>query len=66
MVLPPVELSQCGEEPPTPSLPERDGTDAVQRIRDEMTLAYIFALHEAYSSCKARVMGLAEWRRKAG
>ena len=66
IVLPPVELTECGEEPATPELPTRDGTDATQMIRDAATMAYIFALHEAHASCKARVMGLAEWRRKVG
>ncbi len=66
IVLPPVELTECGEEPQTPDLPAKDGSDATQMIRDTATMAYIFALHEAYSSCKARVMGLKAWLEKVG
>jgi hypothetical protein len=56
-VKPPVALTECADEPLAPNLPGRD----LQEERDAMTLAYIFALREAWGDCKADVVALKEW-----
>jgi hypothetical protein len=62
IALPPVELTTCADEPSTPDIPARDGTDAVQQQRDELTLAYILGLRSAYGDCKSKVAGIKAWR----
>lgn len=61
-VLPPVELTECASEPLAPELPPRDGTDAAQLVRDQMTLVYILALRSAFGDCAADVAALKAWR----
>lgn len=61
-VLPPIELTTCADMPEAPSLPDRDGTTAIERARDEAVLGYILALRSAYGSCRGAVDGLATWR----
>jgi len=63
-VLPPVELTTCAAEPEAPLLPERDGTDATQLVRDRMMLAAYLALRSAYGDCAARVAALKAWRER--
>jgi hypothetical protein len=61
IALPPVELTTCADEPATPDIPARDGTDATQIQRDTLTLSYILGLRSAYGDCKAKVAGLKAW-----
>lgn len=68
VALPPVELTQCAGEPEAPLLPAYDwasieAAQAITRARDTMMLAYVLAFRSAWGDCKARVEGLAEWRR---
>lgn len=56
--LPPVELTQCADEPVAPVLPGADQ----QRERDLMTLDYVLALRSAWGDCRAKVDGLRVWR----
>lgn len=62
LILPPVSLTTCADEPPAPSLPGREQ----QVERDRLTLDYILGLRTAYGDCKAKVNGLASWRKEAG
>lgn len=57
-VLPPVELTECADEPQAPELPGRD----MQDERDTLVLEYILGLRSAWGDCKAKVDGLATWR----
>lgn len=61
IVRPPVELTTCAGEPAVPVLPERDGTDAGQLVRDRLTLDFILALRSAYGDCRSKVDGLRAW-----
>jgi len=58
---PPVELTVCAAEPAAPDLPAKDGTDAVQIVRDRMTLDYLLALRSAWGDCAAKVAGVKAW-----
>lgn len=60
--LPPVDLVTCADEPASPDIPARDGSEHAQRIRDVLTLDYILALRGAWSDCRAKVDGLKAWR----
>jgi hypothetical protein len=62
--LPPAELRSCIEMPDAPSLPAKDGTEATQLIRDQMTLDYILGLRTAYADCAAKVAGFDAWARE--
>ena len=64
IALPPAEYLTCADEPPAPSIPARDGTDATQLVRDQMALAYILAMRSAFGSCKAAVAGVNAWARQ--
>ena len=58
IVLPPVELTVCADEPLAPDLPGRDQ----QALRDQMTLDYVLALRSAWGDCRADVDGVRAWR----
>ena len=58
IVLPPIELTTCADEPPAPDLPP----PTQQARRDELTLAYILGLRSAWGSCHAVVDGIKAWR----
>lgn len=58
VALPPVELTECAEEPLVPDLPGRED----QARRDAMTLEYLLSLRSAWGDCKSRVAGLKGWR----
>lgn len=60
-VKPPADLLTCAGEPLAPDLPVRDGTTEVDRIRDEVTLAYVLAMRAAWGDCSAKVAGVKEW-----
>ncbi len=62
IIAPPAELATCADAPEAPELPAKDGTDAVQMVRDQMILTFILALRSAYGDCRAKVDGLAAWR----
>lgn len=62
LVLPPVDLTRCADEPIAPDLPGRDAQDA----RDRLTLDYLLAMRSAWGDCRAKVDGLREWRETAG
>lgn len=65
LILPPATLATCADEPPAPDLPVRDGTAATQNRRDLVMRDGYLALRTAYGDCKAKVNGLAVWRREA-
>ena len=75
LVLPPVELTQCADEPVPPSLEPRPPLvmlsdiapylEAQQR-RDLATLEYILQLRTYAGDCKAKTNGLAAWLDAAG
>lgn len=58
---PPVDLLTCQAMPVAPDLPERDGTDAAQSKRDEMTLDFVLELRSAYASCAGNLLGVKRW-----
>lgn len=65
----PVDLTTCAPEPEAPSLPAQDWTSiaaaqAVQMVRDALTLDYALNLRSAYGSCKSKVDGVAAWNRQ--
>ena len=64
ITLPPAELRSCIEMPGAPSLPAKDGTEATQLIRDQMTIDFILNLRTAYADCASKVMGLDAWSRE--
>jgi len=66
LTLPPADLAACAGEPQAPDLPARDGSEAVQRSRDVLTLDYILSLRSAWGDCRAKVDGLKAWRDRAG
>lgn len=59
LILPPVELTHCADEPAAPELPE-PGLE-----RDRIVLDYILAWRSAHGDCKAKVDGLKAWRETA-
>ena len=66
LILPPASLATCADMPAAPQLPERDGTNAIERARDLATLDYILALRSAYGDCKSKTVGLKAWMEEAG
>lgn len=58
---PPVELTECADEPQTPDIPAKDGTEATRDVRDLTVWLYVLALHGAYIDCKADVAGVKAW-----
>lgn len=58
---PPIELLTCADEPLAPILPPKDGTEATQLIRDNLTLAYALAMRAAWGDCKSDVVGTKSW-----
>lgn len=61
LILPPVELTTCADEPLAPDLPAREFQDE----RDAMMLDFALDLRSAFGDCKAKVEGLREWRATA-
>lgn len=62
LILPPVELTTCADEPLAPDLPAREFQDE----RDRMMLGFTLDLRKAWGDCKAKVEGLRKWREEAG
>lgn len=62
IVLPPVALTECADEPLAPAIPGKDQ----QAERDRLVLDYILSLRSAWGDCKARVDSLRVWREKMG
>lgn len=60
IVLPPLELTTCADEPQAPELPLQ--TPDTQHLRDEMMLDFVLALRSAWGDCKSKVDGLKAWR----
>jgi hypothetical protein len=58
IVRPPVELTECADEPQTPDIPAKDGTEATRDVRDAMVWTYILALRAFGVDCKAVVIGI--------
>ena len=58
---PPADLTVCAAEPASPDLPAKDGTDAVQLVRDRMVLDYVLAMRSAWGDCAAKVAGIKAW-----
>ncbi len=58
---PPAKLLECAGEPLAPILPPKDGTEATQIIRDQLTLTYTLAMRAAWGDCKADVVGTKAW-----
>ena len=71
-VLPPADLAICAEEGDAPALPAQDWTASLDTIRsiqldrDLMIRDYIFDLRLTGGDCRAKVKGLATWRKKNG
>lgn len=61
IVKPPVELTECADEPQTPGIPAKDGTEATRDVRDGLVWKYVLALHAAFIDCKADVAGIKAW-----
>ena len=61
IVRPPVELTECADEPQTPDIPAKDGTAATRDVRDMLVWRYVLALHGAFIDCKADVTGIKAW-----
>jgi hypothetical protein len=61
IVRPPVELTECADEPQTPDIPAKDGTEATRDVRDGLVWRYVLALHGAFIDCKADVVGIKAW-----
>lgn len=59
---PPVELTECADEPQTPDIPAKDGTEATRDLRDMLVWTYVLALHGAFIDCKADVAGVKAYR----
>ena len=59
---PPVDLTECADEPPTPDIPAKDGTEATRDLRDSIVWQYVLSLHWAFIDCKADVAGVKAWR----
>lgn len=57
LILPPMELTECADEPLAPAI-----GGLPQPERDRLTLDYILGLRSAWGDCKARVDGLRAWR----
>jgi len=51
----------CADEAIAPILPPKDGTEATQLVRDNLTLTYVLAMRTAWGSCKADVAGVRKW-----
>lgn len=67
---PPVELTECADEPRAPALPAYDWSSietaqAVTRLRDTAMLGYVLAFRTAFADCKADVAGVKAWAREA-
>jgi hypothetical protein len=54
-------LLECADAPLAPALPPKDGTEATQLIRDNLTLAFALAMRAAWGDCKADVVGTKAW-----
>lgn len=61
LILPPAELATCAAEPVAPAIPGQDQ----QAERDRLVFEYLLALRAAGGDCRAKVNGLATWRREA-
>lgn len=71
IALPPAELAMCKGEPLAPDLPAVDWSSVataqpIQKARDAMMQAYALDLRSAWGDCRAKVDGLAAWRKTAG
>lgn len=62
VILPPIALTECADEPVAPELPGRER----QLERDQITLVYILAMRSAWGDCRAKVDGLRAWREGMG
>lgn len=58
---PPARLLSCSGEPLAPVLPPRDGTEATEKARDALTLAYVLAFRAAWGDCFSKVSGTKAW-----
>lgn len=58
---PPTELLTCSPEPMAPVLPPKDGTEATQLVRDNLTLAYVLAMRAAWGDCSSKLAGVRVW-----
>lgn len=61
LIVPPIELTTCADEPLAPDLPARE----FQAERDRMMLDFTLDLRAAWGDCKAKVDGLKKWREEA-